>query len=320
MQQKSGNIQDRENASVPTAHVASENIFFGISAVLFLAIGFFGNTLILNGLSIDPLDYALPLLSIIGFGVLFPITASIAKRHLLGFVIISSSAFASIFFATTSIDIIGIATGAIITLFLYFALKRAKSEYDNSINFRITDAVKASFSGIFTAIALLLSFYYLQVQLNQPINIIPRSLVESAVSVSESIFSEQLGNASEEIDANSLPPELLNILPEGILESIFDDGNSLEETALPNSSTDASSKIATDIADTIENKIDEIIGPYTQYIPYIFALFFFLSIRGVLPLLGFLITPLAYICMKILLVLRVVHIEKDEVEVKRASF
>ncbi len=160
-----------------------EVIFFAISGALFIAQAFFWQRIITREFSTQPVDYILPIMATVGFAVVFALTAILITARWLGWIILPSVAATTVLFIPLWLGSY-IAT-FLIALPLIYALYNTSSSYANSVNFNSSSVIKAGLSGTFTAIALLMSFYYLQVQLTKPVSIIPSGLIESVVSLAQ---------------------------------------------------------------------------------------------------------------------------------------
>lgn len=314
-----------------------EIIFFIVSSALFIALGYFWKELITTAVTREPIDYALPLVITIVFAAIFALTATLATGPFIAWIILPAASFAAILFIPLWVG--SYIAWALTALALLYAFYSTRSAYRNSVKFNASHVVKTCLSGTFTAVVLLMSFYYLHVQLTKQADIVPSGLIEGAVSFTIKIFGQQsekqLSLPSESlklpvsegggISLESLPPEILNLIPSNILE-IF--GEKKSAPSLDSASASAKTpetgeqkpNLNQQIANTIQAQINTLIEPYRPFIPYAFTAISFLSVRGLMFILGWFVVPLASILLKFLIAIGIVHKEKVQIEAERVFF
>lgn len=312
-----------------------EILFFIISSILFIVQAYFWKTLITNKISTQPIDYVLPILATIGFAVIFVLTATLATAPRLGWLFLPAVSFVAIIFIPLSLG--SYIAAILIALTLIYAFYGTRSAYGNSIKFNTSTVIKSGLSGTFTAVAFLMSFYYLHVQFTKPVNIIPTGLIEGVVSFSSGIFGQQVqnqlpimaatpepGGESGGFSLQNLPPGLKNLIPSNILD-IF--GGAENPQAKVQSESDSSpvkksaeKTLTQQITNIIQTQIDKFIEPYKPFIPYVFTILFFFSVRSLLFILTWFITPLAAIVLKFLILLGIIHKETVQIEAERIFF
>ena len=250
-----------------------------ISGGLFLAQGYFWEKLIAGGFSIQPADYALPVSLTVAFAVMFSLTAVLSTAKWLGWVI-----FGGVSFAAVLLEPLWIGTymaGGLAGASLMYALYTARRSYSNMINFNSAQVIKSCLSGTFTAIALLMSFYDLNIQLIKPSSIVPEGLIEQIVSFAGGMVEKQT------------------------------------QGEIGGSVTDDLTKQATGM---IQTQIDKFIEPYKPFMPYAFAILFFASARGLMSMLGWLVVPLCSVILKFFVAIGLVRREKVQIEAERIFF
>ena len=311
-----------------------EIAFFVISGSLFVLQAYFWKELITGGISKQPADYVLPIIATIGFAVIFALTATLATARWLGWLIFPVASIAAVLFVPLWLG--SYIAALLIALALIYALYSTSSAHANSIKFNQSTVIKAGLSGTFTAIAFLMSFYYLNIQLTKPVSIIPSGLIESIVSFTSGIFGQglqnQLGLPAETetlageggggLSFEGLPSEIKNLIPSNLFE-IFSGSKTpapSQNTKTKTSPEKQSLNFNQQIADTIKTQIDKLVEPYKPFIPYVFTVFFFLSIRGLMFVLTWFITPLAAIILKFLIALGIVRKEVVQIEAERVFF
>lgn len=296
-----------------------ELVFLVISGALFVAQGYSWMNLIINGvINREPIDYVLPIVLTVGFCSIFALTSIFATASWLVWLILSVASFAAVFLIPVWLGSYIAAT--LVAAALLYAMYNTRSAYANLINFNTGHVIKTCLSGTFTAIVFLMSFYYLHIQLTRPISIIPTGLIENVVSFTSGIFGKQLqeqiplsSGQEKSISLEGLPPEIQNLIPSNLrdIRDIFGGSKPAQSK---------SSNVTRQIAGTIEAQVDKLIEPYKPFLPYVFTALFFLSVRGVMFILGWIVVPLTAVALKFLIAVDLAHKEKVQIEAERVFF
>lgn len=306
-----------------------EIIFLSISGVLFVVAGYFLKELILGGVSKEPVDYVVPILAIIIFAAFFSVTSALVTARILAWIVLPVVSFSAVLLIPLWPG--SYIAAALVAPVLIYALYSTRAAHTNSINFNSSHVIKTCLSGTFTAIVLLMSFYYLHVQLTKPVSIIPTGLLEGVVSFTSGIFGKQLqnqlplsseaqgllGDEGGSLTLENLPPEIQKLIPANLLGIL---GGSKSTKPSSSSRENEPQNLTQQIANTIQIQIDKLIEPYKPFIPYIFTALFFISVRGSMFILGWFVVPLVSIMLKFLIVIGLVRKEKVQIEAERIFF
>lgn len=215
-----------------------------------------------------------------------------------------------------------------------FAVYRVRGELNFSLNFSLFKTAKAGLPIYFTVASLIISVFYLtQIQNQEPIStLFPKPALNFALDkfsgpissltglpaikpekrVDELLYDllrEQL--KAQGVSEEKIPKKELEILLAGQRDQIakqFGIRLNGQEKAV-----DAFYEIVTE-------KVKELLGPYQQYLPLVSALAFLLAFKTLTIPLYYVTIFLSFILIKLMLLIKILKSEKQQIEVERMTF
>ena len=215
-----------------------------------------------------------------------------------------------------------------------FAGRRIRSEYALSIAFSTSKTLKAGLPVYFTAISLVIAlFYYQQIAgRERPAeNIIPRTAVDLSLRALSGAFSDLQG--IPRTDSLITVDEFLAQNLEGQLKTQgveLGAANKKEIAALVAEqrnelarrygiSVRGGERLADVLHRTITEKVEELLGPYARFLPFLSALAFFFALRTLSFPLYFIVVALTALLIALLRRGNIIISEKRTIEVERLT-
>jgi len=239
---------------------------------------------------------------------------------------------AAFFFIPQTLPMAGAVTASI--LLAVFAGRRIRNEYAFSIAFSTGKTLKAGLPIYFTALSLIMAiFYYQQIvgQEHPAENIIPRAAIDLSLRVLAGAVSDLHGippadsvMTVDEFLAQNLEGQLKT---QGIAATA---ANKKEIATLVAEQRNELAKrygiriqggerLADVLHRTITEKVQELLGPYAQFLPFLSALAFFFALRTLSFPLYFIVVGLTALLITLLRTTTIIKSEKRSIEVERLT-
>lgn len=226
-----------------------------------------------------------------------------------------------------------IAWGALVltVLFVWLAASTIQKEAARSLQYRISRFLRQGLGFYFTAAALVLSLFYLNRIDDQKVFslLFPRPLFDFVLQSFSGTIREATG--LPQVRPEQTVNEILTELIRGQLQS---QGISFEKISKPelsrmlaaqraefaktyHISIGGGEKIGAVFANAVTAKVKEVVGAYNRYLPLGAAIVFFFMLKTISVIPYFLAILLAVLLMKLLVLVKVVKKEKEQIEVER---
>ncbi|MFY9462899.1 MAG: hypothetical protein WAP52_01800 [Candidatus Sungiibacteriota bacterium] len=219
-------------------------------------------------------------------------------------------------------------------LIILLATQRIRSEYALSIGFSVSKTLKAGLPIYFTALSLVITlFYYQQIaERERPAeNIIPRGAVDLSLRVLSGAVSDLRGipptNSLMTVDeflAQNLESQLKMqgissraITQKEIAQLIAEQRNELAKRY--GIQMKGGERLADVLHRTITGKVEELLGPYARFLPFLSALAFFLALRTFAFPLYFIVVGFTALLIVLLRAATIIKSEKRSIEVERLT-
>lgn len=213
-----------------------------------------------------------------------------------------------------------------------FAARRMRAEYESSLAFSTSKILKAGLPIYFTAASLIIAlFYYQEVSVKNNIasTVVPRAAVDLSLRFLTGAVSDLQGipdaNSLMTVDeflAQNLEGQLkeqgtsLKSLPQRqIAEIIAGQRNELAKRY--GIQVKGGERLADVLHRTITSKVEEILGPYARFLPFISGLTFFFALRVLTFPLYFIVVTAVALLITFLHAVKIIKSEKKQIEVER---
>lgn len=226
-----------------------------------------------------------------------------------------------------------VAALAVSALFAFSATYRIQQEISLSFGFNFSKTFWAGLPLYLTVASLTVTVYYFGT-LNQE-NAVSSLFPKSALVLVLNNFSRQIQSLTglPEFSANSTVDQLLVAQLKSQLKSQGLSIAQLSQTEIAetvarerteigkqyNVTLKGNERIADVFYKTVTEKIQDLLGPYNKFLPFISALAFFFAFKALTIPLYYLALVLAYLLLKLMIKLGLVHKEMVKVEVERLS-
>ena len=333
---KSENATNSEKIS--NKYSWKEILFLSLAGTILIFDGYLWKQLLVDDVSSGPVSYALPIALMVAFAIVWSIFAIVGSKKWPVWVFIFIASLGAVSFVSPIAKEYGLSpisagwamtilAAALLALALLYSAYTIHSSYENSVALHASKIISGGLSSLFTGLIILICFYYLHAQILRPPNLLPESLINRVVSLTSGIVDQQtegqIQNIEDQIEPNprsgnmspeGLPPKLLERIRSNIL-NIFrgDKGEGPSEGA---GSIDTSN-VAEGIINTIRTQLDNLIEPYRPFIPYVFTLIFFFSVKWFTFALNWITIPLISLTMKTLARIGIIQKRKVQIEVER---
>ncbi len=272
-----------------------------------------------------------PVTGLVISATLFSFSALFIKNKWILYSAVIISATAPYLFIETS----GIVVGALLAngFLIFTAAHRVQKESELSLGFSLTKFLKTGLPLYFTIASLIVSVFFLS-HLNEEkaiASLLPKPALDTVLksfsgplqslvglpelnlqgTLEEALLSlaeEQL--KSQGIALSQIPKAELNRL-------IADQRKELEKNLgvkLGNKE-----KVSDILHKTITNRIEDLLGPYKKYLPYASALTFFFAFKTLTLPLYYGTLLITFLLIKLLLAIKILRSEKQQIEVDRLT-
>jgi len=277
-------------------------------------------------------EFIAPAGSIILAASLFSLTALFVEPAWLVYAGVAVAPAATFFFIPQILPI----TLAIIAAILLavFAGRRVRREYAFSISFSASKTLKAGLPIYFTAISLIIALFYYQdiIGRDHPAEtVIPRAAIELSLRVLSGAVSDLRGIPTadslmtvDEFLAQNLTSQLKTqgIAPNAatkkeIAALVAEQRNELAKRY--GIRVQGGERLADVLHRTITEKMQELLGPYARFLPFLSALAFFFALRAFAFPLYFIVVGLTALLIAFLRASKIIKSEKRSIEVERLT-
>ncbi|MBI2053168.1 MAG: hypothetical protein HYT41_00270 [Candidatus Sungbacteria bacterium] len=213
-----------------------------------------------------------------------------------------------------------------------FAARRMRAEYESSLAFSTSKILKAGLPIYFTAVSLVIALlYYQEVSLknNLASSIVPHVAVDLSLRFLTGAVSDLQGTA----DANSLMT-VDEFLAQNLEGQLKEQGTSLKSISQRQIAeiiagqrnelakrygiqVKGGERLADVLHRTITSKVEEILGPYARFLPFLSALTFFFALRVLTFPLYFVVVVVVALLITLLHAVKIIKSEKKQIEVER---
>ena len=225
---------------------------------------------------------------------------------------------------------------AILTFSLFLivvAIRRIRQELHLSLGFSVQKILKAGIPLFFSISSLLIATYYLATVTEEKAisAILPKSVFDITLKVVakplEGISGLQLDNAEATIDevlTKLVEDELKNqniLLPQVTKSELKRLVSQQREQLAKNFGINltGNEKLGDVFYNSISLRAKSMLGPYKSYVPYASAIAFFLAFKTfTLPLYYFSML-ITFVLIRILITLKILKVEKEQIEVERLT-
>ena len=262
---------------------------------------------------------------------LFGIAATFVKESWVTYV--AAIAGVAIPFLFIPATIIAITAAIACSLLSLFAARRIRKEFSLSLGFSVAKIFKAGVPLFLTVSGMLISIFYLtDVQKKDAVRtIFPRTAFNITIRALGGPLKSLSGNVS------FTPDDTVDHVFEGIVgKQLSDRGITLQQISkkelarLLTAQRDeiaksygikltGNEKLGDVFYTTIIEKITDLLGPYRVYVPYASTLAFFLAFKTLCLFLYFIVLAFGYFLIKIMIFVKILTPQKDQIEVERLS-
>ena len=268
--------------------------------------------------------------SIILAACLFSLAALFIERAWLVYAGVAAVPAAAFFLMPQTLPVaLAIAAGILLAV---FAGRRIRREYTSSIAFSASKILKAGLPIYFTALSLVIAlFYYQQIAgRERPAeSIIPRAAVDLSLQALSGAVSDLRGIPHadslitvDEFLAQNLESQLKTqgIAPNAttkkeIAALVAEQRNELAKRY--GIRVRGGERLADVLHRTITEKMQELLGPYARFLPFLSALAFFFALRAFAFPLYFIVVALTALLITLLRASKIIKSEKRSIEVER---
>lgn len=271
--------------------------------------------------------FSLPIASLFLFAVCFSLLAILGKSTALGYAAVAAAFVGSFFFVTASSLVILL---LLLTLLGgWWAFHRIQQESILSVSFRLSKILRQGLPLFFTTIAILISlFYFVGIVSREDSAIVPRSIFDISLPL--------LGGTLQGILPGFRPDATIDQLLVELLKTQL--GDKVDISNLSSSQRGALLKEqrlalekgfgisitgkerASDVLYALTNqKIEELVGSYKPYLPYLSAFGFFLTIKVLTLPLYFIALGLIWLVVQLLLAIGALKRETVTIEAERIT-
>lgn len=270
--------------------------------------------------------FVLPLSALFLFAILFSLLALLSQNTFAGFLAVLASFVGSFFFVkASSAVLLGLLLSVTASL---WAFRAVQLELKSGSIFRLSKILRSGLPLFFTAVSLLISvFYFASLTETDTTAVLPRAIFDlslpytegalqgllpgfkSTLSIEELILKtveSQLAN--EGVDISSLPREQI----EKLLKS---QRSALERTLGMPLAEDGN--VADLLYDLTNRRVQDLLGSYKSYVPYISAIGLFFTIKVLSIPLYLISLGFVWVLLQLLLAIGVIRWETVNVSIER---
>lgn len=213
-----------------------------------------------------------------------------------------------------------------------FAARRMHAEYTSSLAFSTSKILKHGLPIYFTALSLVIALlYYQEISLknNLASTVVPRAAVDLSLRFLTGAVSDLQG--IPDADSVMTVDQFLSQNLEGQLKEQGTSFKTLSQREIATLIADQRNELAKRygiqikggerLADvlhrTITSKVEEILGPYARFLPFLSGLTFFLALRMLTFPLYFIVVTIVALLITFLHGVKIIKSEKQQIEVER---
>ena len=272
--------------------------------------------------------FLLPLLALFLFAAFFSLLALLGQSPTVGSLAVLASFVGSFFFVKASSVVL---VGLILTLAAsLWALRAILLEVKSGSIFRLSKILRQGLPLFFTAVSLLISvFYFASLTETGATTVLPRAIFDLSLPYTEGALQGLLPGFKSTLSIeellmktveSQLASEGVNVssLPREQIEKLLKSQRSALERAL-GASLPEKGNAADLLYDLTNSRVENLLGSYKSYVPYISAIGFFLTIKILSVPLYLISLGFVWVLLQLLLAIGVVRWETVNVEVKRIS-
>ena len=273
----------------------------------------------------------IPLAGLMLSAALFAFLGAFVRTRWFGYASALAAITVPYFFTSSGAVAIGVLLASL--LFAGSAIHRIQREVYFSISFHVSKVLRAGVPLYFTIISLTISMYYLaQIgQRNVLATIVPRSAFEVTFRTLAEPFASATGLS--EIDPNSTVDEFLTQVVE---KKLGDKGIKLSQVSsgeLERLLTaerreverqyglelEGQKKVKDVFYTAVSARVEDFLGPYKEYLPYISVTTFFLAFKAITFPLYYLTLGFASVLIRLLISVNILRNEKQKIEVEQLT-
>ncbi len=270
--------------------------------------------------------FLLPILALFIFAAFFSLLALLGQSPMVGFLAVLASFVGSFFFVKASSAVL---VGLVLTLAAaLWALRGIQFEVKSGSIFRLSKILRQGLPLFFTAVSLLISvFYFASITQTSTTAVLPRAIFDLSLPYTEGALQGLLPGfkstlSIEELLLKTVESQLAN---EGVdvskltrdqIEKLLKSQRSALERAL-GAPIIEKGNAADLLYDLTNNRVQDLLGSYKSYVPYISAIGFFLTIKALSVPLYLISLGFVWVLFQLLLAIGVIKWETANVEVKR---
>jgi hypothetical protein len=274
--------------------------------------------------------FLMPLGAIALAACLFALSAIFIEPFAVLCAVSVASVGAAAFLVPMTPPIMGTMAGA--ALLAVFAGYRMRSEYASSITFSTSKTLKAGLPVYFTALSLVVTlFYYHEIIVRNDTaeDVIPRAAVDLSLRALSGAISDLRGlpqadslmtvdefiaqTLENQAKEHGVPAAAIN--KKEVARLVAEQRNELAQRY--GIRVQGGERLTDVLHRTITAKVEELLGPYTRFLPFLSALAFFFALRTLSFPLYFLVVVLTYALICVLRAATIVKSEKRSIETER---
>lgn len=276
--------------------------------------------------------YSLPVAAFFAFAILFALSSAFIQSRWLRDATAVVSVVAGFLFVPYSALVFSVAALAAATT--WYAAATIAGDRKRSLHFQVRNTLRGGLPVFFTAVAMLLAVFYLAtLSAEPPVALVPRALFDVAVPFAaewsppdRSLVSEYAaaGRTLEDIataslagigiDVSRLSPLLRQEYLREALEQL-----SKNFGVTVSGSVSGEEKVGDILYQSVNVKIDEFLGPYRRYIPYLSALGFLIAVKTSTYPVYWVTLLLVFAVVKLLVAIGVLQRKSETVQREQLS-
>ena len=273
-----------------------------------------------------------PAATLVGSACLFSLSAIFVSSRWLMYGASLLAGLAALVFIPWSVPLFGACIAS--SLLALFAGRRMSREYASSITFSTSKILKAGLPIYFTAACVAISLFYYQEISNQErttASIVPRSAVELSLTFLSGAVSDLGGirdaNSALTVDeflSRSLATQIgsqgknaRKIPQKEIAELMVNQRNQLARRY--GIHVNGNERLVDVLHRTITAKVEELLGPYARFLPFLSSLAFFFALRTLTFALYFVAVVITALLITILRRATILKNEQREITVERLT-
>ncbi|MDO8560647.1 MAG: hypothetical protein Q7R91_00310 [bacterium] len=302
-----------------------------IIAVLAVATGianaYFWKVLIFSGSYSSPTIFSIPAALLFLFAIFFSFLALFGVSRTLGLMAIAIVSVGSFLFITAgTVAFVGI----VLSFFGFqWAYSRIRNEAKLSVSFSLSKILRQGLPLFFTAIAVMVSvFYFSSISQEKNQTFLPKAVFELSLPLlqnslqgiipgfrPDATIDQLLIGAAQKQTGNAVD---ISKVPKDQLEKFLQEERAALSKGLGVAVT--GKEKAGDLLYNLANqKLEDFVGPYKQYLPYLTAFGFFLAVKALTLPLYFVTLILVWLAVRLLLAVKLLKKEIGMVQTEKVT-